>query len=121
MKESIDNLLRQLHSPMAAYSIPPTKFGDGNPRPSTRGQQRNPSIPPYSIKKQSASTPRTDKGKGVDRGDGNNPNPPPLPRNTGGDPNPENDHDPNDDNDGEDNRGRKGGRPARASRRPSIP
>ena len=47
-----------------------------------------------------------------------NPHPPP-PRNTGGDPDP--DDDPDDDDDGEDDRGRKGGRPARAPRRPSIP
>ena len=30
MKESMDNLLRQLHSQMVAYSIPATEFGDGN-------------------------------------------------------------------------------------------
>ena len=66
MKESMDNLLRQLHSQMAAYSIPPTEFGDGNPCPSSRGRQQNPSIPPDGIEKQSASTPNNDKGKGVD-------------------------------------------------------
>ena len=38
MKESMDNLLRQLYSQMAAYSIPSTEFGDGNPGPSSRGQ-----------------------------------------------------------------------------------
>ena len=26
----MDNLLRQLHSQMAAYSMPPTELGDGN-------------------------------------------------------------------------------------------
>ena len=114
MKESMDNLLRQLHSQMTAHSIPPTEFGDGNPGPSSRGRQRNLSIPPEGIEKQSASTPRNDKGKGVDRGDGNNQNPPPPPRNTGGDPDP--DDGPDDDNDGEADRGRKGGRPARAPR-----
>ena len=62
---------------MAAYSIPPTEFGDGNPGPSTQGRQRNPSIPRDGIEKQSASTPRNDKSKGVDRGGGNNQPPPP--------------------------------------------
>ena len=100
MKESIDNLLRQLHSQIVVYSIPPTKFGDGNPGPSSRGRQRNPSLPPDSIDKQSASTPRNDKGKGVDRGDGGNQNPPLLPRNTDRDPEPDNK--PNDDNNAED-------------------
>ena len=118
MKESMDNLLRQLHFQMAAYSIPPTQCGDGNPGPSSRGRQRNPSIPPDDIEKQSASTPNNDKGKGVDRGGKIQP-PPPPPCNTGGDPDP--DDDPDDDNNGEDDRGRKGGRPARAPRRPSIP
>ena len=73
-----------------------------------QGQQRNPSIPPDGIEKQSASSPRNDKEKEVDRGDGNNQNPDP-------------DDDPNDDNGGEDDQGRKAGRPARAPRRPSIP
>ena len=59
------------------------------------------------------------KGKEVDRGDGNNQPLPPPPRNTGGDADP--DDDPDDDNDGENDQERKGGRPAYASRRRSIP
>ena len=51
MKESMDNLLRQLHSQMAAYSIPPTESGDGNPGPSSQGRQRNSAIPPDGIEK----------------------------------------------------------------------
>ena len=72
----MDNLLSQLHSQMAAYSIPPTEFGDSNPGPSSRGRQRNPSIPPDGIEKQSASTPNNEKGTGVDRGGNNQPPPP---------------------------------------------
>ena len=68
MKESMDNVLRQLHSQMAAYSIPPNEFGNSNPGPSSRGRQRNSSIPPDGIEKQSASTPWKNKGEGDDRG-----------------------------------------------------
>ena len=85
---------------MAAYSILSTEFDDSNPGLSSQVRQRNPSIPPDSIEKQSPSTPRNDKGKGVDRGDGNN-QPPPLPLcNTGGDPDP--DYDIDNDSEGED-------------------
>ena len=118
MKESMDTLLRQIHSQMAAYSTAPTDFGDTNPGPSNRGRRTTP-VPPDPAGKQSASTPRNDKGKGVDRGGGNQEPPRSPPRNTGGDPDPDDDDD--DDDDGEDDRGRKGGRPARAPRRPSIP
>ena len=85
---------------MAAYSIPSTEFGDGIPGPSSRGRHRNPSIPPDGIEKQSASTPRNDKGKGIDRAGGNNQPPPPPQRNSGGDPDPGDD--PHDNNDRED-------------------
>ena len=100
------------------YTIPPTDGGNGDPGPSNRGQQ-NPWIPPDGINpdKESASTPRQNKGKEVDRG-GNN-QPPPPPENTGGDPDPDDDDD--DDNNGGDGRGRKGGRPERNARRPSLP
>ena len=93
MKEAINDLLRQLHSQMAAYSILSTEFDDSNPGLSSQGRQRNPSIPPDGIEKKSASTPRNDKGKGVDRGDGINQPPPPQLRNTGGDPDPDDDAD----------------------------
>lgn len=112
MKESMNYLLRKLHSPMAAYSIPSTEFVDGNPRPSSRGRQQNLSIPPDDIEKQSVSTPRNDKRKGVDRGHGNNQPPPSPSRNTRGNPDPDND--PDNDSDREDDQGRKGGRPAHA-------
>jgi len=54
------------------YTIPPTDGGRGDPGPSNCGQ-RNPSIPPDGINpdKESASTPRQNKGKEVDR-EGNN-------------------------------------------------
>ena len=102
------------------YTIPPTDGGDGDPGPSTRGQQ-NPWIPPEGINpdKESASTLQQNKGKEVDQG-GNN-QPPSPPGNTGRDPDP--DDDDNDDNnkDGGDGRGRRGGGLERNARRPSIP
>ena len=74
------------------YTIPPTDGGNGDPGPSNPGQQ-NPWIPPDGINpdKESASTPRQNKGEEVDRG-GNN-QPPPPPGNTGGDPDPDDDDD----------------------------
>jgi len=102
------------------YTIPLTDGGNGDPGPSNRGQ-RNPWIPPDGInpEKESASTPRQNKGKEVDRG-GNN-QPPPPPGNTGGDPDPDDDDDDDNEKDDGDGRGRRGGRPERNARRPSIP
>ena len=74
---------------------------------------------PHDIEKQSVSTPRNDKRKGVDRGHGNHQPPPSPSRNTGGNPDPDND--PDKDSDREVDQGRKAGRPARAPPRPSIP
>jgi len=90
------------------YTIPPTDGGNGDPGPPNRGQ-RNPWIPPDSIipDKESASTPRQNKGKEVDR-EGNN-QPPPRPGNTRGDPNPDNDDDDDNNKNGGDGRGRRGG------------
>jgi len=102
------------------YPIPPTDGGNGDPGPSNRGQQ-NPWIPPDSINpdKESASTPRQNKGKEVDR-EGNN-QPPPPPGNTGGDPDPDDDDDDDNDKNGGDGRGRRGGRPERNARILSLP
>jgi hypothetical protein len=102
-----------------SYTIPPTEAGDGDPGPSNRGQP-NPWLPPDgpNPEKQSVSTPGN-KGKGVDRG-GNLP--PPPPGNTGGNPDPDpSDHDDDDDGKKDDDRGRKGGRPDRNARKPSVP
>ena len=97
------------------YTIPPTDGGDGDPGPSNRGQH-NPWILPDGINpdKESASTPRQNKGKEVDRG-GNN-QPPPPPGNTGGDPDPDDDDDDDNDKNGGDGRGRRGGHPERNAR-----
>jgi len=102
------------------YTIPPTDGGDGDPGPSNRRQQ-NPWIPPEGTNpdKESASTPRQNKGKEVDQG-GNNQQPPP-PGNTGGDPDPDDDDDDDNDKNEGDSRGRRGGRPERNTRRPSLP
>jgi len=102
------------HHEKASFTIPPTEAGDGDPGPSNHGQF-DPWIPPDNPNpdKQSASTPRQDKGKGVD-GRGNFQPPPPLPRNIGGDPDPDPSvHDDDDDNGGDDGRGRRGQRPER--------
>jgi len=108
------------HAEKPHYTIPPTDGGDGDPGPSNRGQQ-NPWIPPDGINpdKESASTPRQNKGKEVDQG-GNN-QPPPPPGNTGGDPDPDDDDDDDNDKKGGDGRGRRGGRPEHNARRRSIP
>jgi len=98
-------------------TIQPTDGSNGDPGPSNRGQQ-NPWIPPDSINpdKESASTPRQNKGKEVDRG-GNN-KPPPPPGNSGGDPDPDDDDD--NDKNRSDGRGRRGGRLERNARRQSF-
>ena len=90
MKESMDTLLQEIYSQMAAYSTAQTDFGNTNPGPSNRGRRTTP-VPPDQAKKQSASTPRNDKRKGVDRGGGNQEPPRSPPCNTRGDPNPDDD------------------------------
>ena len=104
------------HHEKPSFTIPPTEAGDGDPGPSNQNQF-DPWIPPDNPNpdKRSASTPKQDKGNGVDRG-GNFQPPPPPPSNIGGDPDP----DPSDDDDddakgGDDGTGRKGGRPVRNS------
>jgi len=110
------------HHENPSFTIPPTEAGDGNPGPSNQGQF-NPWNPPQNPNpdKRSASTPRQNKGKGVDHG-GNYQPPPPPPSNIGGDPDPDpSDHDDDDDKSGDDGRGRRGGRPKRNARRLSVP
>lgn len=105
-----------------SYTIPPTEADDGAPGPSNRNQF-DPWLPPSNPdpNKKSNSTPKQSKGKGVDRG-GNYQPPPPPPSNVGGDPDPDpSDHDDDDDEKGDNGRGRKGGRPDRNARKPSIP
>jgi len=97
------------HHEKPSFTIPPTEAGDRDPGPSSQGKF-NPWIPPNNPNpdKQSASTPRQEKGKGVDRG--GNFQPPPLPpSNIGGDPDPDpSDHGDDDDKGGDDGRGRRG-------------
>ena len=104
------------------YTVPPTEAFDGDAGPSNRGQID--SCIPHdipTIAKQSASTPKQNKGKEVDQG-GNNQQPPPLPSNIDGNPDPDpSDHDNDDDKNGDDGRGRRGGRPERNAQKPSIP
>jgi len=110
------------HHEKPSFTIPPMEAGDGDPGPLNQGQF-NPWIPPNNLNpdKQSASTPRQDKGKGVDHG-GNFQPPPPPPSNISGDPDPDpSDHDHDDDKGGDHGRGRRGGRPERNARRPSVP
>lgn len=100
------------HADKPHHTILQSDSGDGDPRPSTRGQQ-NPWILPEGISpdKQLASTPRQSKGKAIDRGENSKPAPPP-PRITGGNPDPEDDDDDNDnEKEGVDGRGRRGGHP----------
>ena len=97
-KTQIQALMDRIdHHEKSSFTIPPTEAGDGNPGPSNQVQfdpwtaLNNPSPD-----KQSASTPRQDKGKGVDRG-GNFQPPPPPPSNIGADPDPDpSDHDDDD-------------------------
>jgi len=105
-----------------SLSIPPTEAGHGDPGPANQGQfdlwtpPNNPNPD-----KQSASTPRQNKGKKVDRG-GNFQPPPPPPSYIGGDPDRDpSDHDDDDDKGGDNGRGRRGGRPEPNARRPSLP
>jgi len=110
------------HREKPSFTIPPTKGGDGDPGPSNQGQF-NPWIPPNNPNpdKPSASTPRQEKGKEVDRG-GNFQPPPPPPSNIDGDPDPDlSDHDNDDEKGGNDCRSNRGGRPDRNARRPSVP
>ena len=110
------------HYQKPGFTIPPTEAGDGDPGPANQ-REFHPWIPPDNPNpdKQSASTPRLHKGKGIDRG-GNFQPPPPPPSNIGGDPDPDpSDDDDNDDKGGDDGRGRRGGRPERNARRPSVP
>jgi len=110
------------HHEKPSFTIPPTEAGDGDPGPSNQGQF-NPWNPPQNPNpdKRSASTPRQNKGKEVDRG-GNYQAPPPQPSNIGSDPDPDpSDNDDDDDKGGNDGRGRRGGRPERNARRPSVP
>jgi len=110
------------HHEKHSFTIPPTEAGNGDPGPSNQGQF-DPWNPPKNVNpdKRSASTPRQDRGKGVDRG-GNFQPPPPPPSNIGGDPDPDpSDDDDDDDKAGNDSRGRRGGRPERNARRPSVP
>jgi len=102
------------------YTLRPTDGGNGDPGPSNRGQQ-NPWIPPDGINpdKESASTPRQNKGKEVDRG--GNHQPPPPPGNNGGDPDPDDDDDDDNDKNGGDGRGRRDGGLECNARRPSLP
>ena len=101
-----------------SYTVPPTEAFDGDPGPSNRGQIDSwitHDIP--TIAKQSASTPKQNKGKEVDQG-GNNKQPPPPPSNIGGNPDPDpSNHDDDDDKNGDDGRGRRGGQPERNTRR----
>ena len=109
------------HHEKPSFTIPPTEAGDGDPGPSNQGQF-NPWNHPQNPNpdKRSASTPWQNKGKEVDRG-GNYQPPPPPPSNIGGDPDPDSsDHDDADDKGGNDRRGRRGGRPERNARRPSV-
>jgi len=110
------------HHEKPSFTIPPTKAGDGDPGPSNQGQF-DPWIPPINSNpdKRSASTPRHNKGKGVDRG-GNFQPPPPPPSNIVGDRDRDpSGHDDDDDKGGIDGRGRRGGRPERNPQRPSVP
>jgi len=92
------------HHEKPSLTIPPTEAGDGAPGPSNHGQF-NPWNPPQhpNPDERSASTPRQNKGKGVDHG-GNYQPPPPPPSNIGGDPDP----DPSDDDDDDDKGGNDG-------------
>jgi len=110
------------HHEKPSFTILPTEAGDGDPGPSNHGQFDS-CIPPDNPNpdKRSVSTPRQEKGKGVD-GRGNFQPPPPPPSNIGGDPDPDpSDHDDDDDKEEADGRGRRGGRPERNTRRPSVP
>ena len=110
------------HHEKPSFTIPPTEAGDGDPGPSNQGQFNpwNPLQNPNPDKR-SASTPRQNKGKEVDRG-GNYQPPPPPPSNIGSDPDPDpSDDDDDEDKGGNDGRGRRGGRPERNARRPSVP
>jgi len=110
------------HHEKPSFTIPPTEAGDDDPGPSNESQF-DPWTPPNNPNpdKRSASTPRQNKGKGVDQG-GNFQPPQTPPSNIGGDPDPDpSDHDDDDDEGGDDGRGRKVGRPERNTRRPSLP
>jgi len=102
------------------YPIPPTDGLEGDPGPSSRGQQNFGYHPKVSTltSSQSASSSRQNKGKEVDRGENNLP--PPPPGNTGGDPDPDNDDDDNNHKDGGDGKGRRGGRPKCHAQKPSL-
>jgi len=105
-----------------SFTIPPTEAGDCDSRPSNQGHF-DPWLPPNNANsdKRSTSTPRENKGKGVDHG-GNFQPPPPLLSNIGGDPDPDpSDHDDDYDKGGNDSRGRRGRRPERNARRLSVP
>jgi len=95
------------HHEKPSFTITPTEAGDCDPGPSNQGQF-DPWNPPQNPNpdKRSASTPRQNKGKEVDRG-GNYQPPPPPPSNIGGDPDPDpSDHDDDDDKAGDNGRGR---------------
>jgi len=110
------------HREKPSFTIRSMEAGDGNSGPSFHSQF-DPWIPPNNPNpdKRSASTPRQEQGKEVDRG-GNFEPPLPPRSNIGGDPDPDpSDHDDDDDKGGNDWRGRRGGRPDRNARRPSVP
>jgi len=110
------------HREKRSFTIPPMEGGDGDPGPLNQGQF-NPWIPPNNPNpdEPSASTPRQETGKEVDRG-GNFQPPPPPPSNIGGDLDPDpSDHDNDDEKEGNYCRGNRGGRPDRNTRRPSVP
>jgi len=109
------------HHEKPSFTITPTEAGDGDPGPSNH-RGFNTWIAPnnQNPEKRSASTPRQDKGKGVDH-EGNFQPPPPPPSNSGGDPDPNpTDHDDDDDRGGDDGRGRRGGCQEHNARRPSL-
>jgi len=110
------------HHEKPSFTIPPTEAGDGDPGPSNQGQF-DPWIPRDNpnCDKQSASTPKQDKGTGVD-GRANFEPPPPQPSNIGGDPDPDpSDNYDEDNKGGDDGRGRRGGRAERNAQRPCVP
>ena len=92
-----------------SYTVPPTEAFDRDPGPSNQVQIDSwipHDIP--TIAKQSASTPKQNKGKEVNQG-GNNQQPLSPPSNIGGNPDPDpSDHDDKYDKNGDDGRGRRG-------------
>jgi len=104
-----------------SFTIPPTEAGDGNQGLSNQGHF-DPWIPPNNPNpdKRLASSPRQNKGKGVDEG-GNFQPPPPPPSIIDSDPDPDpSDHDDDDNKRGDDSRGRRGKHPERNARRPLV-